>query len=175
VNPRGPIPVRFIVRAETAKPGLSALVLIVLAGVAAWASRWIHVDEGVLIGTRIRAVAQGYVFFEQNRAEDAPQLESDWTRALLRMGFVPVEFFEHPRFPGVPLFFCVRPTDARERRWQRAFTSSEIILVQNPATVGPSGGMLGFNDCHVDLVPEPRFSEIVAELRAAGRLVEPVR
>ncbi len=107
---------------------------------------------------QMRAVAQALVTYEQRNGQ-LPRADDQWKNAVLTTGLVPPEVFEQaePHTAGVPLFFYRPPSPPVTSN----FTRTQVLLVQNPATTGGQGGLVAYNDNHVDHVNEPEFSRLI--------------
>ncbi len=124
---------------------------------------------------KMRGLIQALVTHAAQNDGRYPAGDLDWSGVLIRSGMAPVEMLESsdPALKGVPLFLYLPPSGTG----LGPFSMTEVLLVQNPATTDGRGGLIGYNDNHVEYLSEPDFSRTVQSLVQGrlGRVPAPVR
>ncbi len=118
---------------------------------------------------KMRGVIQALVTHAAQNGGRYPAGDADWSGVLIRSGMAPVEMLEpsDPALKGVPLFLYRPPSP---EGFGMGFTRVEALLVQNPATTDGHGGLIGYNDNHVEYLLESDFSRTVQSF-IQGRVV----
>ncbi|MFM9994310.1 MAG: hypothetical protein ACKVU4_00765 [Phycisphaerales bacterium] len=151
--------------------GVTATVLLGgVCGAVLWTANRPRIASGhpPPMSREMRGVVQAMVTWSQNEGATGAKPAPNWPQALLQAGYIPAEFLQHPdpKFRHVMPFIFLEPSE--EPRWSNSFNSTVPLVMQNPATTDGRGGLIAYNDNHVDFIAEPRFSELVTALMQAG-------
>lgn len=151
--------------------GVTATVVLGgVCGAVVWAANRPRVVSGhpPPLYREIQGLVAAMVTWSQNEGETGAKPTPNWPEALHQAGYIPDEFLRHPdpKFRRIMPFVFLAPDD--EPRWSSTFNLTMPLVMQNPATTEGRGGLIAYNDMHVDFILEPKFSEMVASLMQAG-------
>lgn len=137
----------------------AGVVGVVYSGTATRRARGTGPEPLVRTSAQMRGIVQAVMMYGQTHNGRFPDPSADWHAPLVDAGLVPIELFQDPKLPaGTPRFFYLPPTPPDDF----GVSPTEAVLVQNPATTEGRGGLIAYNDNHVDFLPEPGFSKYIA-------------
>jgi hypothetical protein len=108
--------------------------------------------------TQLRAIGQALMMYAQHNQDWYPEAGTDWQQRLLDTGLLTPEMFEAPGAgPGQPSYYYVPGHQSR-------FSSTTILLYENPELWNGRGGNVYYDDGHTEWIEGARYQATVEKL-----------
>jgi type II secretory pathway pseudopilin PulG len=108
--------------------------------------------------TQLRTIGQGLMIYAQNNQDWYPEAGADWQQRLIDAGLVPPEVFEAPGArPGQPSYYYVPGHQSK-------FSSTTILLYENPDLWNGRGGNVYYDDGHTEWIEGTTYRQTVESL-----------